>query len=50
MFLSSVFLLTPVVALIVVGILVLVFSRAIVDTTLGILIRDCHSLTPSPQV
>jgi len=38
MFLSSLFLLTPAVALIVVGVLVLVFSRAVVDVTLGVLI------------
>jgi two-component system phosphate regulon sensor histidine kinase PhoR len=44
MFLSSLFLLTPAVALIVVGILVLVFSRAIVDTTLGILILSFCAL------
>ena len=38
MFLSSMFLLTPAVALIVVGVLVLAFSRAVVDVTLGVLI------------
>ena len=38
LFLSSVFLLLPVVALVVVGILVLVFGRATVDTTFGVLI------------
>jgi signal transduction histidine kinase len=35
---ASLFLLTPAVALIVVGVLVLVFSRAVVDVTFGILI------------
>jgi two-component system phosphate regulon sensor histidine kinase PhoR len=38
LFTASIFLLLPVVALVVVGILVLVFSRATVDTTLGVLI------------
>jgi hypothetical protein len=38
MFLASVFVLTPVVALVVVGILVLVFGRATVDTAFGVLI------------
>lgn len=38
LFLSSVFLLLPVVALVVVGILVLVFGRATVDITFGVLI------------
>lgn len=44
MFLSSLFLLTPLVALIVIGILVLVFSRAVVDTTFGILILSFCAL------
>jgi two-component system phosphate regulon sensor histidine kinase PhoR len=38
MWLASIFLLIPVVALLVVGILVLVFQRATVDITLGVLI------------
>ena len=38
MFVASIFVLTPVVALVVVGILVLVFGRATVDTTFGVLI------------
>lgn len=38
MFLASLFLLIPAVALIVVGVLVLVFSRAVVDVTFGVLI------------
>jgi two-component system phosphate regulon sensor histidine kinase PhoR len=38
LFTASIFLLLPVVALVVVGILVLVFSRATVDTTFGVLI------------
>jgi two-component system phosphate regulon sensor histidine kinase PhoR len=44
MFLSSMFLLTPAVALIVVGVLVLVFSRAVVDVTLGVLILSFCAL------
>lgn len=38
MFLAALFILTPAVALVVVGILVLVFSRATVDVTFGVLI------------
>jgi two-component system phosphate regulon sensor histidine kinase PhoR len=38
MWLASIFVLTPVVALVVVGILVLVFQRATVDITFGVLI------------
>ncbi len=38
MFVASIFVLTPVVALVVVGILVLVFGRATVDITFGVLI------------
>ena len=45
MWLASIFLLTPVVALVVVGILVLVFQRATVDITFGVLILTfCVSL------
>jgi len=49
-FLSSLFLLVPAVALVVVGILVLVFSRAMVDTTLGILILAFCALLLSGTV